>query len=146
MAKALAFGTFDVLHPGHLHYLKTASTYGELTVIVARDATVLNVKGRPPLKNEAERLRDLQAAGYRAVLGSEGDKYAVIAAERPDAICLGYDQTAFTEGLEAACRAIGLRARIVRIPAFHPERYKSSLLNRYAHADRNDQSGKGERA
>lgn len=130
MAKVLAFGTFDVLHPGHRYYLESASAYGDLIVVVARDSTVMKVKGRLPLKSELERLEDLLMAGYEALLGSEGDKYAVLAEYRPEVICLGYDQTAFTEGLATACQALGLQARIVRIPAFHPEKYKSSLLNR----------------
>lgn len=130
MSKALAFGTFDVFHPGHEHYLDTAASYGDLTVVVARDGTVMKVKGRPPLKDENVRLADLQAAGYNAVLGSESDKYAILSEIRPDVICLGYDQQAFTDKLAEACEARGLKTKIVRIDAFHPEKYKSSILNK----------------
>lgn len=130
MPKAIAFGTFDGLHPGHRFYLDSAATYGDLTVVVARDSTVRAVKGRPASQDENERLAALKEAGYRAVLGSESDKYAVLCDVEPDVICLGYDQEAFTEKLSEACRARGLSAEIVRLPAFHPELYKSSILNR----------------
>jgi len=39
--RAVAQGTFDILHPGHVHYLEDAATYGdELHVIVARGENV----------------------------------------------------------------------------------------------------------
>ena len=131
--RVLAFGTFDGLHPGHRHYLSAADRHGDLTVVVARDATVEKVKGRLPIRPEDERLRALLEAGYHAVLGSRGDKYAVLRTFKPEVICLGYDQVAFTDGLREACEKEGLDCRIVRIPAYKPHLYKSSLLNqRYA--------------
>ncbi len=130
MPKAIAFGTFDGFHPGHRFYLDSAATYGDLTVVVARDSTVRTVKGRPATQDENARLAALEEAGYRAMLGSESDKYAVLSDVEPDVICLGYDQEAFTEKLSEVCRARGLSAEIVRLPAFHPELYKSSILNR----------------
>lgn len=130
MPKAIAFGTFDGFHPGHKFYLDAATVYGDLTVVVARDATVEKVKGKLPRRNETERLADLQAAGYNAILGGAGDKYAVLSEIKPDVICLGYDQGAFTEKLPNVLAERGLEAEIVRLPAFHPETYKSSLLNR----------------
>jgi FAD synthetase len=128
--RVLAFGTFDGLHPGHKHYLGQAAAYGDLTVVVARDATVEAVKGRPPKRPEAERLQAVLEAGYHAVLGSQGDKYAVLRAFRPEVICLGYDQTAFTDGLRQACEESDIAAEIVRIDAHKPDIYKSSLLDR----------------
>lgn len=46
MAKiVMAFGTFDVFHPGHEYYLTQAKKYGDiLIVVVARDKTVEKVK------------------------------------------------------------------------------------------------------
>lgn len=130
MPRAIAFGTFDGFHPGHKFYLDSASTHGDLTVVIARDSTVLKVKGKLPLHDEATRQIAVKAAGYEAVLGSESDKYAVLERFRPDVICLGYDQEAFVDKLSEACKKRGLDAVILRMNAFHPERYKSSLLNR----------------
>lgn len=136
MPKALAFGTFDGLHPGHRHYLDEAAAYGDLTVVVGRDATVVKIKGRPPLHDEQARLKELLDAGYRAVLGSKTDRYAVFSEVRPDFICLGYDQQASIEAIEEACSRIGLSAKIVRIGSYEPHIYKSSLLNRHETPDR----------
>lgn len=142
MPKALAFGTFDGFHPGHKHYLDEASKYGELTVVIGLDRTVFKVKGRLPIRNEDERLGAVRQAGYDAQLGSPTDRYAAIREIRPDFICLGYDQQAFTGGLEEACSAMGLSATIVRIGALKPETYKSSLLDRHEAPDRDVQPGK----
>ncbi len=130
MSKAIAFGTFDGFHPGHTFYLDSAAEYGDLTVVIARDSTVLKIKGRPPLHDETSRQAAVQAAGYETILGSETDKYAVLDQIRPDVICLGYDQEAFVDNLSEACRQRSLNTAIVRMNAFHPERYKSSILNR----------------
>ena len=141
MAKSIAFGTFDGLHPGHRFYLDSAAGYGDLAVVVALDATVLKVKGRPPLRGQDERLAAVRAAGYDGRLGHPTDRYAILAELHPDFICLGYDQVAFTERLEEACSSLGLSATIVRIGAYKPERYKSSLLDRHEAPDRDLQPG-----
>jgi len=48
LVKVLAFGTFDILHPGHEFYLKEAKKHGDiLDVVVARDSTVEKIKGKP---------------------------------------------------------------------------------------------------
>ena len=60
MTRVLAQGTFDVLHPGHLHYLEEAAAMGEeLHVIVARSD---NVTHKPePIVPETQR-REMVAA------------------------------------------------------------------------------------
>lgn len=136
MPKALAFGTFDGLHPGHRHYLNEAAKYGDLTVVVGRDVNVAKGKGRPPLRDEQARLKALIDAGYHAVLGSTADRYAVFSDVRPDFVCLGYDQQASIKGIEEACSRLGLSAKIVRIDSYEPHIYKSSLLNRHETPDR----------
>lgn len=133
MAKVMAFGTFDGIHDGHRFFLEKAAAYGKLQVVIARDATVTKVKGRPPLKDENQRLNDLCAEGYDAILGQLNDKYAVIRAYAPDIICLGYDQEAFTDKLGAACLEMGLKTRIMRLPALRPDELKSSLINQHPH-------------
>ncbi len=51
-----ASGAFDLLHVGHLRYLKAAAAQCErLLVGIPDDAIVGRVKGRPPLTPQAER-------------------------------------------------------------------------------------------
>ncbi len=130
MKKVLVFGTFDILHPGHEYFLKQAKKHGdELIVVVAGDLTVKQVKKLMPDNNELKRLKTIQILDYvdKAVLGSmDIDKYKIIEEIKPDVICLGYDQTAFVDGLEAKLHERGLRPEIIRIGAYKPEKHKSS--------------------
>ena len=129
----MCFGTFDRLHEGHRFYLRESRKLGdELIAVVSLDSTVRKVKGRPPLLNQDERLRQLASSGLvdKAVLGGDGDKLEAVLREKPEILALGYDQTAFTGSLAEKLKKQGIEARIVRIRPFHPERYKSSILNR----------------
>jgi FAD synthetase len=131
MSLVLVTGTFDGLHPGHEDLFRQAKEQGDrLVVVVARDATVTQVKGRPPRVGEDERRKTVEASSFvdQAVLGRDGDKLAVIADLKPDVIVLGYDQEAFTGDLEARLTERGVVAKIVRAKPFHPEKYKSSLM------------------
>ncbi len=129
----MAFGTFDYFHAGHEDYLRQAKALGEqLIVVVARDETVKKVKGFAPGMNEKKRLRDVGACAHvdRAVLGYPEDKYYVIKKYRPQLLALGYDQFAFTYGLEKFFIQENLDIQIVRLEAFEPQTFKSSLIRR----------------
>ncbi len=93
MKTVMAQGTFDILHPGHIHYLEEAAEHGDrLVVVVARDSRVQDKKDLH--FNEQERQRMLSALEVvdNAVLGSEGDIYSTVAKVDPDTIVLGHDQ------------------------------------------------------
>ena len=131
MKKVMCFGTFDVLHEGHKFYLLEAKKLGGcLVVVVARDGTVKEVKRQQPLNNENERVKNLQKLGIadKVVLGNPGDKLRVVEDEKPQIICLGYDQTFFTDKIKERLGQRVLNVQVVRLPAFHPEKFKSSLL------------------
>ena len=129
------FGTFDGLHEGHKDFFRQAKEFGDyLVVVVGRDSTVQKTKNRLPKHSEDERLRAIQAYGLvnEARLGNEGNNpYKVIEEIKPDIICLGYDQTHFTDKLELKLQEMGpSHVEIKRLNAFEPEKYKSSLLNK----------------
>lgn len=132
--RVLVFGTFDVLHPGHRDFFRQAKELGaELFVVVARDKTVREVKGVQPEHDERQRLAAVRACPevHDARLGREDtDKYAVIEEIRPDIIALGYDQSHFAERLPQELTARDLSCDIVRLKAYRPDRYKSSLLRK----------------
>ncbi len=128
---AICFGTFDGLHQGHEDYFRQAKDIAdEIIVVVARDSTVVDVKGNLPTINERERLLTVQNHPLvdDARLGYEDDKYRVLEEIRPDFICLGYDQEAFTENLDAEMARRGLSALTIRCHAYYPDTFKSSLL------------------
>ncbi|MFH1592209.1 MAG: adenylyltransferase/cytidyltransferase family protein [Candidatus Woesearchaeota archaeon] len=128
--KVLTFGTFSKFHKGHEYHLNEASKYGDLYVVLARDKTVKEVKGKPPEENELIRLKKVNNLKFvkKALLGSKGDKYEVLTDTKPDIICLGYDQTHFTEKLEEELKKRNIKSEIIRIKAYKPEKYKTSLL------------------
>lgn len=135
MVKVLVFGTFDGLHKGHLDFFKQAKEFGDfLVVVVGRDSTIIKTKGRPPKLGEQERLKAVQDCGLvdEARLGNENmSPYVVVKEVNPDIICLGYDQTHFTDKLGAALKEMGMgKVQIQRLKAFEPEKYKSSILNK----------------
>ena len=129
MIKVIAFGTFDIVHPGHIHMLTEAKQYGDyLIVVVARDQTVCEVKGRLPKNNEDIRLKnitDLNIAD-KVTLGCLDDHYQIIREVDPDIVALGYDQRAFVDNLSKAIRP---DAKIVRLVPYQPEVFKSSKLS-----------------
>ena len=128
MKKVIVFGTFDIIHPGHIHMLKEAKEYGDnLVVIIARDTTVCEIKKVPSLNSENVRLENIKKLNIadKVRLGCLDDKYQSIKEEQPDIVALGYDQKAFVDNLSDA---IPKNCRIVRLVPFKPDVYKSSKL------------------
>jgi len=129
--KVMTFGTFDIFHQGHETYLKEAKSHGDqLVTVIARDETVKKVKGDYPSTNEADRQAILKESGIpdEVLLGDLKDKYNIIRQQRPDVICLGYDQYAFTQQLQKLLIQEGLNTEVVRLNSFKPDQYKSSIL------------------
>jgi cytidyltransferase-like protein len=54
--RVLVSGCFDLLHSGHVAFLEEAATHGDLYVAIGLDRTVVQLKGRPPVNDENERL------------------------------------------------------------------------------------------
>jgi FAD synthetase len=132
--RAIAFGTFDNLHPGHLSYLSQAGVFGdELIVVVARDANVLKGKGRLPQENEEVRRQKVENAVKelglkgRVILGNKVDRWQLLRELRPDIICLGYDQKVDLKALDELIAAERFFCKIKRLNSYHPEKYKSSF-------------------
>jgi cytidyltransferase-like protein len=53
--KVFVSGCFDLLHSGHIAFLKEASQFGDLYVCIGSDKTVFDLKGRYPVITEDER-------------------------------------------------------------------------------------------
>ena len=133
MIKVMVFGTFDGLHLGHISFLKQAREPGdELIAVIARDENVEKIKGHLPNFSEKERLKILQKSKLvdKVILGSLSDPYQVIKKNKPNVICLGYDQKYFTENLPDWLRKTRLSARVYTMKAFQPQKYHSSLIGK----------------
>ena len=138
----MVFGTFDMLHEGHLDFFRQARRLAlsevegqgskpHLIVSVARDASAARTKGAKPRRTETERLALVQVCGLvdEAVLGDETGYIEHIHAARPDIIALGYDQSGeYVEHLENDLMRAGVSAKVMRLKAFRPETFKTSKL------------------
>ena len=130
----MIFGTFDMLHEGHLDFFRQARSLApepHLIVSIARDASVARVKGEKPRRTESERLVLVQGNEFvdEAVLGDESGYIEHIRQARPDIIALGYDQSGeYVEHLEADLTHSGIGAKVVRLKAFNPGIFKTSKL------------------
>ncbi len=118
MVRVMASGVFDILHPGHLHFLEEAKKLGdELVVVVATDNTVRGRK-HEPITPQDMRLKMIAALRPvdRAVLGHDGDMFKIVEELKPDIIALGFDQQHGEQEIEAELEKRGLDAKIVRLP------------------------------
>jgi len=132
--KIMCFGAFDGLHPGHLDFFKQAKSLGGyLIVSVARDSNVERFKGEKPLFSEDERLELISNLKIvdKAIMGSAHDFYIQIKQNKPDVICLGYDQWATEDEVLENLKKVGLvDTRVVRLEPYRPEAAKSSILKK----------------
>lgn len=95
--KAIATGSFDWLHTGHVRFFEEAAGWGELTVVVGHDANIRLLKGDGhPLVAEAERRYMVASIRYVArALVSTGsgwlDAEPEIAVVHPDRYIVNAD-------------------------------------------------------
>jgi len=131
METVMVFGTFDIVHLGHIALFHEAKKYGtKLVVVVARDKRARGIKGKDPVFGEKERIAFLQELSVvdRVLLGDKSDVYKVIKNIKPDTIVLGYDQKMFTEELENKIKEFGFDTRIVRAKAHKSDKYKTGVI------------------
>jgi FAD synthetase len=131
----LASGVFDLLHLGHVRFLEEAKKAGgpqaKLIVIVARDKTVENKKGRKPIVPENQRCALVGSLKVvdQAILGYKNvDMGQVLEKIKPDIVALGYDS--HSSGLEQSVletvKKKGLKTKIVRVGKFSSDELDSS--------------------
>ena len=125
--KVILFGTFDHFHPGHQFVFEQAQKRGDVYAVIARDVTVERIKGRLPCQTEKERKKAVENAFPEAavVLGDDQDYLTPLREINPDLLLFGYDQK-----LPPGVSEEDLPCPVERLPAFEPERYKSSLLHK----------------
>ena len=125
----VAQGTFDILHPGHLHYLRDAAAMGDyLVVIVARSENVTH-KATPVVSGPQRRE---MVAGLDPVdearLGHPEDIFVPIEELDPAVIALGFDQHHDEDEIRAALDDRGIDCAVRRASAYDPD-YEDALLS-----------------
>ena len=119
----LANGCFDLLHAGHVRYLRAAKDLGgRLVVAINADDSVCKLKGngRPlmPASERAEIIAAL-AAVDAVVVFSEDDVRALVREIRPDIHAKGTDYSAESVPERDAVIECGGRVEIVGDPKDH---------------------------
>ena len=116
----MATGTFDLLHLGHIYFLKEAKKLGDsLAVVVATDATVRRLKHEPvnPEEIRLKLIKELKTVN-EAYLGHEDDMYDIVEEIRPDIIALGFDQVHDENKVKNSLKKRKINAKVVRLTEY----------------------------
>lgn len=119
----MATGTFDLLHMGHIHYLKEAKKLGDtLVVVIATDATVRKLKHDPitPQEIRINLIKELKMVD-EAYLGHEGDMYSIVEEIKPDIIALGFDQIHDDVTIKKELEKRKMNVQVVRLSKYQGE-------------------------
>jgi FAD synthetase len=129
MTRVVAQGTFDILHPGHVHYLREARSMGDrLDVILARSTNVTHKQS--PVVPGPQRVAMVDALDPvdDARLGNPDDIFVPIEELDPDIIVLGHDQHHDEAGIEAALAERGIDCAVERASEC-PREFDGELLS-----------------
>ncbi len=128
----LTFWSFDVIHEWHKYYLAEAKKCGtNLITIIATDSNIKKIKWHSPQNSQIQRFKEISELWIsdEVYMGSEDHPMSWVHKFVPHVICLWYDQWwNFVEDLPEKISELWLETEIKRIPSFHPEKFKSSLL------------------
>ncbi len=118
-----ANGCFDILHAGHVRYLRGARSLGDVLIVaVNSDASALRLKGegRPytPLEERLEILSALEAVDYLTVF-DEDDVSRLLLALKPHVQAKGTDYTIDTVPERETVRSYGGEVAICGDPKDH---------------------------
>lgn len=132
----LAQGTFDLIHPGHLHYLSDAAAHGdELHVVVARRENVTH-KPTPVCPDRQRRdVLDALAVVDEAHVGHPDDYFVPVERIDPDVIVLGFDQHHDADAIREQLRDRGIDCEVTRATARDPA-YEEEILSTNEIVDR----------
>jgi len=119
----LANGLFDLLHVGHLRYLRAARRHGDLLVVAINDdrsARALRGPGRPlvPARDRARLVAAVRGVGLVLTFGGT-TVTRVLLALRPDVHCKGSDYTSDSVPERDVAKELGIRVAIVGDPKDH---------------------------
>jgi D-beta-D-heptose 7-phosphate kinase/D-beta-D-heptose 1-phosphate adenosyltransferase len=132
-------GVFDVLHPGHVRYLREARALGDALIVgVNSDNSVRSNKGpgRPinPENERAELLLALDSVDA-AVIFDEETPHAIVSAIRPDILVKGADWG--PDNIVGRDVVEGRGGRVVRIE-LSPGHSTSALIQKVRRVQRPD--------
>jgi cytidyltransferase-like protein len=113
-------GCYDLLHSGHVAFFKEASQFGDLYVGIGSDKTIEELKGRPTVNSEQERLYMVKAVRYvkdafinqgRGMMDFEQELHRL----KPDIFVVNED--GYSPAKKMLCNQLGIELKVLeRIP------------------------------
>jgi cytidyltransferase-like protein len=132
--KVFVTGCFDLLHSGHVAFLKEAASYGELFVGLGSDNTITELKGRGPVYSEDERVFLIEALScVHSVKINSGvgilDFLPEIKEIKPEIFIVNEDGN--TPEKAQICNELGIEYKVLKRKPYGnlPARSSSSLKN-----------------
>ena len=124
-------GCFDILHVGHVRYLRSAKSYGDILVVgLNSDASVKRIKGiNRPINSQdhrAEVLSSLACIDYVTIF-KEPDPLELIKVIKPDVLVKGDDWA--ISRIVGAPEVQSIGGQVIRVPIV-PDISTSRILRR----------------
>jgi cytidyltransferase-like protein len=114
--KIFVTGCFDMLHSGHVAFLKEAASFGNLFVCIGSDKTVHQLKGRPTINSQDERkymIESLSCVHECLINSGSGiiDFEKELALVKPDIFIVNED--GHTHQKEMLCKELGIEYKVL---------------------------------
>ena len=132
-------GVFDILHKGHVDYLKEAATFGNILIVgVNSDSSVKRLKGNDrPLNTELDRafiLSELRSVDY-VVIFEDDTPIDLIKLIKPDILVKGGDYDPKVTNSSDSKYIVGSdivsgNGGVVKIVELTPERSTTETINK----------------
>jgi len=115
--KVFVSGCFDMLHSGHIAFLKEAARHGDLYIGLGSDKTLRELKGREPIYSEDERAYILGAmACVKKVTINKGygflDFLGTLKSVKPDIFIVNED--GHSPEKESLCKELGVSYKVLK--------------------------------
>lgn len=130
--KVLVFGTFDIFHDGHRHFLSEARKLADLLIVtLATDSVALNLKGHTPKNSYFERRSVLLKSGIvDEVIESDETigTWDILSKVTPDIVAVGYDQADLYNSIVEYLNGKHSDISVIRITPFSNVKLHSSTI------------------
>ncbi|NIO20452.1 MAG: adenylyltransferase/cytidyltransferase family protein [Candidatus Aenigmarchaeota archaeon] len=115
--KVLVGGVFNLVHPGHVFFLKKAKELGNYLIVVVANNRTAHLTKKYPIVDQKIRKRNIEKLGIvdKVVVGDRIDFMNVVRKEKPNVIVLGYDQKINEKELNKMLTKEEIDCKVVRI-------------------------------
>lgn len=111
MKRVITYGTFDVLHYGHINLLKRARSLGDYLIVVLSSDEFNEIKGKKSFYNYEQRKSILEACRYVDLIVPEKDwnqKIEDVQKYQADIFVMGDDWNGKFDFLKEYCEVVYL--------------------------------------